>query len=131
VHGLPGGPLLPQGMWLLPGGYQHSCATWRSTPPSGVCRCLACRRQQQIHLRPSLVGFHALQVMVQEFLAQQKRVERTLEQARKVDRKIAEYDVFRCETELMLQQLREVETGFTRQRQELSRGSVHVLLSRR
>ena len=72
-----------------------------------------------------------VQELLDEFQLHQRGVESAAAQVAKVDAKIAEFDGFTCEAELMLHQLRELESGFSRQRRELARGSVHVGLANR
>jgi hypothetical protein len=69
--------------------------------------------------------------MLEEFLVHQKGVQHAEVQVSNVDAKIAAFDVFAAEAELMLHQLRDIESGYSRHRAELARGGVHVDARRR
>jgi hypothetical protein len=72
-----------------------------------------------------------VQGLVRDYLLHQKNAERAQEELEKVNVKIGEYDSMVVKAGLMLQQLSDLETGFSRQRKELARGSVHVNMANR
>ena len=67
-----------------------------------------------------------VQDLIYELGHGQKHVETTMHHVAKVDAKLADFDSFACEADLMLHQLRDLESGFSRHRMELARGSVRV-----
>lgn len=72
-----------------------------------------------------------MQGLVRDYLLHQKNAERAQEQLEKVNVKIGEYEMMSIKARLMLQQLSDLESGFSRQRNELARGSVHVNMAKR